>query len=205
MKLFTIALLFSLLLSTAYAEDYLTIVDWVIAHNPELQELKRLNQNILRDLKVDLNGNISHGQLQGEGTTTLEEARTRYELGLSVRMPLLSPAEKSERRREEAHLELALRKEVSSLIKDILETKELVAEEAGLLHNLYRELQWLSKRVETGVEYQKVYNEKLASYLSTMAGHQQKKARLQALRLALFAYVGSGDRVELERLLQHIK
>ncbi|MEM2990052.1 MAG: hypothetical protein QXQ02_02565, partial [Halobacteria archaeon] len=79
-----------ILCSTAHAES---IVDFIVANNPELQQMRAINRNILKMLKVEAKAGASYGQLTREGSATLEQAKTRYDIGLTASIPLISPAE----------------------------------------------------------------------------------------------------------------
>ncbi|MCL5421118.1 MAG: hypothetical protein M1461_01410, partial [Nitrospirae bacterium] len=120
-----------------------TMIEFIVSNNPDLQELKGINKSILSQLKVEAKGTASFGQLTQEGTSTLERAQTRYSVGLTASIPLISPAEKSQRRIEEAQKERTLRLDVAELIKTYKAERLAISEEDRILTSLYNELQCL--------------------------------------------------------------
>lgn len=187
---FTI-LLICTAVSSASAES---VIDFIISNNPELQELKAINKNILNQLKVEAKGGASYGQLTKEGTTTLEQAKTRYDIGITASIPLISPAEKAQRRIEEAQKERTIRLEVAELIKTYKVEQKAIEEENNILTILYNELQWIGKRVEAGVDFQKDYNQKLNDYLTKRKDHELKKEQVSYMLDKILSYVSAEKR-----------
>ncbi|MEM7828706.1 MAG: hypothetical protein QW561_05130, partial [Candidatus Aenigmatarchaeota archaeon] len=176
------------LCSTAQAAS---LVDFIVANNPDLQELRAINRNILKMLKVEAKAGASYGQLTREGTTTLEQAKTRYDIGITATIPLVSPSEKAQRRIEEAQKERTIRLEVAELIRTYRGELKAIEEENRILTSLYNELQWISKRVEAGVDSQKEYNQKLHDYLAKRKDHEMRKEQVSLLLEKILAYVSA--------------
>ncbi|MEM2963747.1 MAG: hypothetical protein QXN01_04610 [Candidatus Anstonellales archaeon] len=187
-----------ILCSTAHAES---IVDFIVTNNPELQELRAINRNILKMLKVEAKAGASYGQLTREGSATLEQAKTRYDIGLTASIPLISPAEKAQRRIEEAQRERTLRLEVAELIRSYRAELKAIEEENKILTSLYNELQWIGKRVEAGVDSQKEYNQKLHDYLAKRKDHEMRKEQVSLILEKILAYVGADKREKLKGML----
>ncbi|MEW6417244.1 MAG: hypothetical protein AB1480_03885 [Nitrospirota bacterium] len=179
-----------------------SVVDFIIVNNPELQELKAINRNILKNLKVEAKGSASYGQLVREGTYTLERAQTRYDVGLSASIPLISPAEKAQRRIEEAQKERAMRLEVAELIKQYKAEQKAIAEENRILQSFYNELQWIGKRVEAGVDAQKEYNQKSHDYLNRRKEQELKREQVSYILEKILAYVPESKRDSLKKMLE---
>lgn len=183
------------LCSTAQAAS---LVDFIVANNPDLQELRAINRNILKMLKVEAKAGASYGQLTREGTTTLEQAKTRYDIGITATIPLVSPSEKAQRRIEEAQKERTIRLEVAELIRTYRGELKAIEEENRILTSLYNELQWISKRVEAGVDSQKEYNQKLHDYLAKRKDHEMRKEQVSLLLEKILAYVSADKRETLK-------
>lgn len=179
-----------------------SIVDFIISNNPELQETKAINRNILNMLKVEAKGGASYGQLTKEGSSTLEQAKTRYDIGITASLPLISPAEKAQRRIEEAQKERALRLEVAELIKAYKAEQKAIEEENKILTSLYNELQWMGKRVSAGVDSQKDYNQKLNDYLTKRKDHEIRREQVSYILEKILAYVPESKRVRLKEMLE---
>lgn len=188
----------------SYAMDIEGVVNFIVQHNPELQELRQLNRNILKHLKVEANGKVGYGQLQREGTTSLERAQTQYVIGISASIPLISPAEKSKRVQEEANKERALRLDITEAIKVYIAESVAINEENQILNNLYQELQWIAKRVLAGVDYQKTYNDKLMEYLNRRKDYEVRKAKLDIYLEKILTYVSTNKRDELKEMLKKL-
>ena len=178
-----------------------TVIDYILANNPELRELKAINRNILNALKVEAKSTASYGQLTQEGTSTLEKAQTRYSVGLTASIPLISPGEKAQRRIDEAQKERSMRLEVSELIKTYKAEQKAIEEENKILMTLYNELQWMGKRVTVGVDSQKDYNQKLNDYLTKRKDLELKKEQVSYLLEKVLSFVAEDNRLKLKGML----
>lgn len=178
-----------------------TVIDFIIANNPELQEQKAINRNILNQLKVEAKGTGSFGQLTQEGTSTLERAQTRYSVGITASIPLISPGEKAQRRIEEAQKERSIRLEVAELIKTYKAEQKAIEEENKILISLYNELQWIGKRVTAGVDTQKDYNQKLNDYLTKRKDLELKKEQVSYMLDKVLSFVSEDKRQRLKGAL----
>jgi hypothetical protein len=177
------------------------VIDFIIANNPELVELKAINRNILNQLKVEAKGTGSFGQLTQEGTSTLDRAQTRYSVGITASIPLISPSEKAQRRIEEVQKERTLRLDVAELIKTYKAEQKAIEEESKILMTLYNELQWLGKRVNVGVDSQKDYNQKLNDYLTKRKDLELKKEQVSYLLDKVLSFVSEDKRQRLKGML----
>ena len=178
-----------------------TVIEFIVTNNPDLQELKGINKSILSQLKVEAKGAASYGQLIQEGTSSLDKAQTRYSVGLTASIPLISPAEKSQRRIEEAQKERTLRLDAAELIKTYKAERLAISEESSILTSLYNELQWIGKRVEAGVDSQKDYNAKLHDYLNKRKDHELRKEQVSLILEKILSYVAADKRHQLKGML----
>ena len=201
MKFIIIALTVLILCPAASSAGTEIVIDYILANNPELQELKAINRNILKMLKVEAKGTASYGQLTREGTSTLDQSKTRYDIGITASMPLISPGEKAQRRIDEAQKERSMRLEVSELIKTYKAEQKAIEEENKILMTLYNELQWLGKRVNVGVDSQKDYNQKLNDYLTKRKDLELKKEQVSYLLEKVLSFVSEDNRLKLKGML----
>jgi tRNA-dihydrouridine synthase len=178
-----------------------SIVDFIIVNNPEIQELKSINRNILKHLKVEASGRASYGQLTRERETTIEQAKTRYDIGLTASIPIISPNEKAQRRIEEAQKERIIRLEVVELISKYKSEQKALDVENKVLADMYHEIQWMGKRVETGVDSQKEYNQKLHEYNTRRRDYEYRKAQAGYILEKILSYVSADKRERLKGML----
>lgn len=197
---FIIAITVLMLCSTVSSADT-EIIDFIVNNNPDLQELKAINRNIFNQLKVEAKGTGSYGQLTEEGTSTLSKSQTRYSIGLTASIPLISPREKAQKRIEEAQKERSIRLEVAGLISSYKSKKKEIEEEDLILINLYNELQWLEKRVKAGVDSQKDYNQKLNDYLTRRRDLELEKEQVKYMLEKILSFVNKDKRQKLKGLL----
>lgn len=201
MKLIIMILTVLILCSAVSSAGTETVIDYIIANNPELQELKAINRNILKMLKVEAKGTASYGQLTREGTSTLDQSKTRYDIGITASIPLISPGEKAQRRIDEAQKERSMRLEVSELIKIYKAEQKAIEEENKILLTFYNELQWMGKRVTVGVDSQKDYNQKLNDYLTKRKDLELKKEQVAYLLEKVLSFVSEDNRLKLKGML----
>lgn len=187
-----------MIVTNAHAES---VVDFIIANNPELQEIKAINRNILNLLKIEAKGGASYGQLTREGSTTIEQAKTRYDIGITASIPLVSPSERAQRRIEEAQTERAIRMEVSDLISKYKSELKALDAENMILVDMYHEIQWIGKRVKAGVDSQKEYNQKLHEYNTRRRDYEYRKEQTEYILDKILAFVPADKRGKLKEML----
>ncbi len=198
MKIFFVLLVVALLPAAARAES---VIDFIVANNADLQEMRSINSNILKQLKVEAKGSAAYGELTQEGTTTLDQAKTRYSIGISASLPLISPAERSQKRAEEAQKERTLRLDVADLLMKYRSEQKAILEEDRILQGLYNEVQWMGKRVAAGVDNQKDHNSKLTDYLVKRKDHELRKEQVGYILEKILAYVPADRRAQLRGML----
>jgi len=162
------------------------IVRFVVRHNPEIAELKKLNGSILSDIKVEA--------YAGAGIS-------RQDIGITATLPLLSPQEMRRRRMEAVNKELVLSQRVSEAVGLYLSEMVCLEHEEKLLQSLYNELQWLGERVQAGVDSQKTYNDKLHNYIERRRDFEKRKITNEALLASILSFVPEGFRKNLKRLI----
>jgi len=194
MKIIILLFIVALVPGNVRAES---IIDFIVTHNPDLQEMRSINRNILNQLKVEAKGTTAYGQLTQEGTTTLDQAKTRYSVGISATLPLISPAERSQKRAEEAQKERTLRLDVADLLMKYRAEQKAISEENRILQGLYNEVQWMGKRVAAGVDNQKDHNQKLNDYLVKRKDHELRKEQVGYILEKILAYVPTDRRAAL--------
>lgn len=198
MKILLMLFIAVLIPSSARAES---VIDFIVANNSDLQEMRAINRNILNQLKVEAKGTAAYGQLTQEGTSTLDEAKTRYTIGISASLPLISPSERSQKRAEEAQKERTLRLDVADLLMKYKAEQKAILEEARILQGLHNEVQWIGKRVAAGVDNQKDHNGKLNDYLVKRKDHELRKEQVGYILEKILAYVPADRRAQLRGML----
>lgn len=178
-----------------------SVIDFIVDNNPELQELHAINKNIIKQLKVEAKGNAIYGQLIREGTYSLDESKTRYDIGLTASIPIISPYEKAQRRIEEAKLEKSIRLAVTDYLKNYREGLKALEAEEAMLKIIHNELDWLRKRVEAGVDSQKEYNQKLIEYTNKKKELEMKKEGIRYLLETILSFVSKDNRERLREML----
>lgn len=201
MRIILVTLMMLILTEFCHGADIAHVVMFIVEHNPEISEMKRINDSILNLVKVEAKGAASYGQLTREGASTVDQAKTRYDVGITASIPLISPMEKSQRRIDIANKKLSLSKEASELTGQYLSEREFIAYEETILQSSYSELQWIGKRVEAGVDHQKDYNTKLQAYTERRRDLETRKLTNTALLEKILSYVPHEHRADLKRLL----
>lgn len=205
MKKLTIAILFCAAFAAQSCNDAFagteTIIDFIVANSPELQELKSINRNILNQLKIEAKGSGSFGRLTQEGTSTIERAQARYNVAITASIPLISPGERAHRRIEEAAKERSIRLEAAELIKAYMADLRALEGEEIILSNHYKEVQWIGRRVQSGVDTQKDYNQKLNDYLTRRKDHEIRKEQTSLILEKILSYVEAGKRNQLKETI----
>jgi hypothetical protein len=197
MRMFVILLIISIP-SIVLADP---VIDFVIDNNPELQEIHTINKNIMSQLKIEAKGAATYGQLLREGTYSLEESKTRYDIGIAASIPLISPSEKAQRRIEEARLEKSIRLAVADYLRNYREDLKSIEGDEALLKILNNELQWINKRVEVGIDSQKEYNQKLEEYTRKKKELEVKKEHAKFMLEMILSFVSKDKRERLKELL----
>lgn len=178
-----------------------SVIDFIVDNNPELQELRSINKNIMRQVKIEAKGTATYGQLIREGTYSLDESKTRYDIGLMASIPIISPSEKAQRRIEEVRLEKSIRLTVTEYLKNYREGLKTLEAEETTLKMIHNELEWLKKRVEAGIDSQKEYNQKLYEYMNRKKEYEVKKENVKYLLEMLLSFVSKENRERLKELI----
>lgn len=178
-----------------------SVIDFIVDNNPELQELRSINKNIMRQVKIEAKGTATYGQLIREGTYSLDESKTRYDIGLMASIPIISPSEKAQRRIEELRLEKSIRLTVTEYLKNYREGLKTLEAEETTLKMIHNELEWLKKRVEAGIDSQKEYNQKLYEYMNRKKEYEVKKENVKYLLEMLLSFVSKENRERLKELI----
>lgn len=178
-----------------------SVIDFIVDNNPELQELRSINKNIMKQVKIEAKGTATYGQLIREGTYSLDESKARYDIGLMASIPIISPSEKAQRRIEEVRLEKSIRLTVTEYLRNYREGLKTLEAEEATLKMIHNELEWIRKRVEAGIDSQKEYNQKLYEYTNRRKEYEVKKENVKYLLEMLLSFVSKKDRERLKELL----
>ncbi|RLA92488.1 MAG: hypothetical protein DRG69_08840 [Deltaproteobacteria bacterium] len=178
-------------------------VEFIVQHNPDIQELRAYNRSIFSRLKVSLKGHGKYGQ-----ATTIETGweREKTTLGGDIRviaeMPIFSPQEKLQMRLKELELTRRIRREASGAVARYRGLKLWIEREGEIIKALEIELEWIKKRVETGVEPQKTYIERAIALRQRKQTLETKQTELQDALDTVLSFVPKSDRDALKQLLE---
>lgn len=178
-----------------------SVIDFIVDNNPELQELRSINKNIMKQVKIEAKGTATYGQLIRESTYSLDESKARYDIGLMASIPIISPSEKAQRRIEEVRLEKSIRLTVTEYLRNYREGLKTLEAEETTLKMIHNELEWLKKRVEAGIDSQKEYNQKLYEYMNRKKEYEVKKENVKYLLEMLLSFVSKENRERLKELI----
>lgn len=147
---FTILLLFALPEPVQGAEEPSdqAVVAFVLRHSPRLREAKALLPTFGNLLKIEAWGRVMMPEvgLEGQG------------VGLVASFPLLDRREKAERTLKVLEVEQEVRADAASLLTELRSLQAQIRLGELLLKEMEGQLQWLKRRVQAGVEYQKEAN-----------------------------------------------
>ncbi len=169
-----------------YGADIRGIINFIVKHNTEISEMKKLKGSLLSDIKIEAYTNAS----------TLSQ-----EIGLKVSMPLFSPSEKREKKIETLNKERTVISDALKLVGLYFSEMRFIEHEEKLLISFYNELQWIGKRVEAGIDNQKEYNTKLHAYIERRRDIEARKAGAEAMIESILAFVPDENRPELRRMI----
>lgn len=184
---FGLALFLNLLFAS---QVFASVVDFIVDNNPDVLIIRRLENNIFKNLTVKLSGDIN------QGSRGLD-----YSVMLSADLPLLSPSEISDFRLKYSSMVRKIRLEVAELVRLYISELKFTESETLTLNTLYAELQWLAKRVQEGVDSQKEYNQKLDVYLTRRALLEQRRAQLPSILDKILSYVPVNKRDNVKEQL----
>jgi hypothetical protein len=178
-----------------------SVIDWIIQNNPELKEMRSLNSSILNMLKVEAKAHAGYGRLNQEGASTVEKAESSYFVGITASMPIISKEEITKRNIEYKQKERLLRQEVSEILSLYTGEVTFLKKEKEILDSLYKEILWVGKRVEAGIDNQKEYNQKMHEYNGRLRDYEKRKEAIKYIREKILSYVDEKARGDLEKKL----
>jgi hypothetical protein len=188
---FRLLILFLLLIPfKAFAED-IDIIDYIVEHSPKIKV-----QRALQGMHVKIEGKAS-AFVGALGDTTDKGA-----IGITISVPLLDSREKREGQREIALAEESLRQNASQLLLSIRESQAEMRDMSDALKVKYAHLEWMRKRVEAGVDYQKEYHKEHEAYMNMLRAYEQAKAKSAGYMTSLLSLVEKSARTGLKSMLE---
>lgn len=206
-----IVILFMLILSsTAYAFDIDTIADFVVTNNPEIAEMQKYENSLLRRIKVDARASVFRQDISRDDKVQqylfnsgqlLETTSTGKRFEIIVTIPLLDMREDTERRVKMANFVAVKRADVVKVAAKLKAVIDLADYLDATLKTEKAELDWLKRRVEAGVEYQKDFNAATHKYNQNLYKYYETVAQASELIEFLASMVHEGQRPTLRRLI----
>jgi hypothetical protein len=184
-RVFVIMAILLLSSEVCHGADIQEIIGFIVKHNTELSEMRKLDKSFFSDIKVE---------------AYARAGMERQDLGLTASIPLFSPHEKRQRAMDASNKEREIANEASKLVGFYFSEMRLEHEEK-LLQSLYNELQWIGKRVEAGIDNQKEYNTKLHAYIERRRDIEARKTNAEAVIESIISFVSGNFRFELRRMI----
>lgn len=174
----------------AFAQE-IDIIDYVVDHNPKIRALRDS-----QGMNIKLEGKAS------AFAGTLGDTTDKGAVGITLTVPLIDTREKKERLKEIVSSEESLRQQAAQVLLSLRESQAEIRELFDTLKVKYAHLEWMRKRVQAGVDYQKEYHKEYEAYMSLHKAQEQAKARVSSHMAALFALVDRSARAELKARLE---
>jgi hypothetical protein len=147
-------ILFLLLLLMPYNAfaDEIDIIDYIVDHNPKIKA-----QRALQGINLKLDGKAS------AFAGTLGDTTDKASVGVMLTVPLIDTREKKERQKEIVSSEESLRQQAAQVLLSLRESQTETRELSDTLKVKYAHLEWMRKRVQAGVDYQKGVSQRVRS------------------------------------------
>ncbi len=168
------------------------IIAFVLKHSPRIREAKALLPTIGNLLKIEARGRVMVPEvgLEGQG------------VGVVASLPLLDRREKAERTLKVLEVEQAVRTEAAALLQELRSLQAQVQLGEVLMKEMEGQLQWLKRRVQEGVEYQKEANRFLLDLYGKEVEIEQRRAQIGPLIEKLVGLVELGQQAKLRMMLR---
>lgn len=169
-----------------------TIIAFVVQHSPRIREAKALLPTLGNLLKIEARGRVMVPEvgLEGQG------------VGVVASLPLLDRREQAEWTLKVLEIEQEVRREAASLLVELRSLQAQVRLGEELLKERDRQLQWLKRRVQEGVEYQKEANRFLLDLYGKKVELEQRRAQIGPMIEKLVGLVEVPQQPRLRGMLE---
>jgi hypothetical protein len=167
------------------------ILAFIVEHSPRLREARALLPTLGNLLKIEARGRVLLPDAGAEGQG----------VGVVASVPLLDRREKAERTLKVLEIEQEVRAQATSLLQELRSLQAQVRVGDALLQEMDRQLQWMKRRVQEGVEYQKEAHRFLLDLYGKKGELEQRRAQLGPLIEKLVGLVEPAQQPKLRGML----
>lgn len=167
------------------------IITFIVQHSPRIREAQALLPTPGNLLKIEARGRIllPNAGLEGQG------------VGVVASLPLLDRREKAERTLKVLEVEREVQREAAALLQELRTLQAQVNLGEELLKEMDVQQQWLKRRVQEGVEYQKEANRFLLDLYGKKVEVEQRRAQIGSLIEKLVGLIPPAQRPMLRAML----
>lgn len=195
----------------AFAEDGVSIVEYIVRHNARAQQARELADagyfsRVLQNAKVT--GTLTEKYFNGtdkdttDYTTTTDTTKAGTTAAITLSVPLLDSREARERTTDMLKTVQTIRETALSSFNQLREKQAAARNQSARIKELSAYVVWLQERVDAGVDYQKeLFKEKLV----LMKEQEQldiAHSQVTTLTDSLLGMVDEGSRQQLKTMLR---
>jgi len=171
-------------------------VEFIVRHNPDIRALREFNDSILNRLKVTARARTKFGG------GILEEEAWVYDVGVIVEMPLYSKREALEMRLREYQMRRQVRREAAAAVARYRGLRRYLKREKAIIEGLKAECTWLERRVEAGLDPQKVLMRCVMDLRERIKNFEMKQEELSDALENVLSLVRPEERERLREILE---
>ena len=147
------------------------IIAFIVQHSPRIREAQALLPTPGNLLKIEARGRVllPNAGLEGQG------------VGIVASLPLLDRRERAERTLKVLEVEREVQREAAALLQELRTLQAQVKLGEELLKEMDVQHQWLKRRVQEGVEYQKETNRFLLELYGKKVEVEQRRVQIGSL------------------------
>lgn len=195
----------------AFAEDGVSIVEYIVRHNARAQQARELADagyfsRIFQNAKVT--GTLTEKYFNGtdknttDYTTTTDTTQAGTTAAITLSVPLLDSREARERTTDMLKTIQSIRETALTSFNQLREKQAAARNQAARLKELAAYVAWLQQRVDAGVDYQKeLFKEKIV-LMKDQETLDLTTAQVVVLTDSLLGMVDEGSRSQLKTMLR---
>lgn len=168
-----------------------TIIAFIVQHSPRIREAQALLPTPGNLLKIEARGRVllPNAGLEGQG------------VGVVASLPLLDRREKAERTLRVLEVEREVQREAAALLQELRSLQAQVRLGEALLKEMDGQHNWITQRVQEGVEYQKEANHFLLELYGKKVEIEQRRAQIGSLIEKLAGLIPPAQQPTLRAML----
>lgn len=168
-----------------------TIITFIVQHSPRIREAQALLPTPGNLLKIEARGRVllPNAGLEGQG------------VGIVASLPLLDRRERAERTLKVLEVEREVQREAAALLQELRTLQAQVKLGEELLKEMDVQHQWLKRRVQEGVEYQKEANRFLLELYGKKVEVEQRRVQIGSLIEKVAGLISPAQRPMLRAML----